>query len=95
MVLPLDVLTARRRLCSRSPVVRPCEGMLVGRSSSAFRFSGLTAGLGLATPLGLGLGLGALAVSVTGFFGREIWVIKGEEDELEEELLWLEERLRL
>lgn len=93
MVLPLEVLTARRRLCSKSPVVRPCAGVVDGRSNSAFRFSGLTADGGLMTPLVLGLA--GSVVSVIGFFGRESCVIRGEEDELDAELFWLEERLRL
>lgn len=45
-VLPLDVLTARRRLCSRLPVVIGCPSLSDSDSTSrsALRFRGFPAG---------------------------------------------------
>ena len=88
MLPPLEGLTARRRLCSRLPVrAVTVGGGTASRSASALRFSGLPAsfltGLLLVRAAAVLVTLPAAALASGRCFGREIWVIRGD-DELDE-----------
>lgn len=92
---PLEVLTARRRLCSKFPVERPVEGCGTDRrSSSALRFKGFTVDAGLETPLVWAGGFAAPGALAPALFVRESWEMSGEDEDELEELFWLSERLR-
>ena len=58
---PLKALTARRRLCSRFPVVR--TGAACAAAASALRFRELAVAVDLVTPLGCPVGFEARAVA--------------------------------
>lgn len=68
---PLEaVLTARRRLCSRLPVVRPVVAGVAKRSGSALRFKGLETDTGRETPLVVVAGLTVRTVPETALLVR-------------------------
>lgn len=88
MLPPLEVLTARRRLFSRFALARP---VVLGwgtesRSCSALRFNGFVASVDFTAPLGRAVFVVPAVVLAGCCFGREICVMRGEEEELEEEL---------